>query len=108
MEGNKTRLYVANLNWDMTEAQFRSLFETCGEVEDLKLMPSKFGDRGNGGYGFITMADEEGTKKALALHNTDQGGRTIRVEVARPRRENNGDRGDNRNYSSREASSEDM
>ena len=89
----QTRLYVAGLNWDMTEDQFRTLFEECGAVKDLKLMPSKFGDKGNGGYGFITMADEAGVEKAKALNGTEQMGREIKVEIARPRREGGDDRG---------------
>ncbi len=81
---NKRRLYVGNLNYDMTEQDFRAFFESVGEVEDIKLIPSKYGDRGNGGYGFVTMATDDGADKALALDGSEQMGRSIKIDRARP------------------------
>ncbi len=79
------RIYVGNLPFDATEESVRELFQTHGEVSEVSLI----NDRDTGrprGFGFVEMAS--GGKEAIAaLDRTDFGGRSLRVNEARPREE---------------------
>jgi RNA recognition motif-containing protein len=80
------KLYVGNLSFDSTEDEIRALFEQHGTVESVNLIT----DRETGrlrGFGFVEM-DQAGAEAAIkALDNTEVGGRTIKVNEARERRE---------------------
>ncbi len=80
-----TRIYVGNLPYSVDNAQLAELFSGFGEVIDAHVVI----DRGSGqskGFGFIEMADEEGTQKAISgLNGTMLGNRAITVNEARPR-----------------------
>jgi RNA recognition motif-containing protein len=82
-----SKLYVGNLDYSVTDEQIKELFMKHGEVQSVKL----FGDRG---FGFIEMAKQAEAEKAKeALNGTEFAGRTLKVDMARPRK----DRG-RRNY----------
>ncbi|XP_042486160.1 uncharacterized RNA-binding protein C660.15-like [Macadamia integrifolia] len=49
-----TRIFVARIPQSVTEAAFRSHFETYGEITDL-YMPKDQGSKGHRGIGFITF-----------------------------------------------------
>ena len=80
------KLYIGNLSFDATEDQIRELFEQHGTVDSVNLIT----DRETGrlrGFGFVEM-EQAGAEAAIkALDNTEVGGRTIKVNEAREKRE---------------------
>ncbi|WP_291318413.1 RNA-binding protein [Desulfonatronospira sp.] len=80
-----TNLYVGNLPWSTTEAQLRDSFAEFGEVSSAKIIEDRETGRSRG-FGFVEM--ENGADDAIeALDGKDYGGRNIKVNVAKPRRE---------------------
>ncbi|EFI35715.1 RNP-1 like RNA-binding protein [Desulfonatronospira thiodismutans ASO3-1] len=80
-----TNLYVGNLPWSTTEAQLRDLFAEYGEVSSAKIIEDRETGRSRG-FGFVEM--ENGADEAIeSLNGTDFGGRNIKVNVAKPKRE---------------------
>lgn len=87
MEGNK--LYVGNLSYAVTNEQLQELFGSYGEVKSVNIIEGK-------GFGFVELASPEEAEKAKdGLNGNEFEGRTLKVDVARPRRDS-GDRGDRR------------
>ena len=75
------KLFVGNLPFSSTEDEVRELFAQHGEVHSVNLV----NDRHTGqprGFGFVEMDDEGGRRAVQALHNTDFGGRALRVDQA--------------------------
>ena len=95
MEGK--RLYVGNLPYSTNETQIRELFAPFGTIDNVKLIEQK-------GFGFVEMSTSEEAQNAMdALNQTEFGGRTLRIDEARPmqpRREfgGSGSFGGNRGY----------
>ncbi len=80
MQGSN--LYVGNLDYGITSSQLEEMFSKYGEVKEAKVIEGK-------GFGFVEMTDTDGAEKAQeALNGSDLEGRTIKVDEARPRREN--------------------
>lgn len=101
-----TKLYVGNLPFTASEDQLKSLFSQFGSVESVKIVKDTFDGRSKG-FGFVEMSTEdEANEAAKNLNSTDFEGRSIRVDLARPK-ENNGPRmGGNRGGQSRGGSSD--
>jgi len=78
-----TKLYVGNLNYNVTNDQLGQLFAQVGTVVESVVIIDKRSGRSKG-FGFVTMSSEEEAKKAVALHETDFEGRKIIVNEARP------------------------
>lgn len=81
-------IYVGNIPNKMTEEELTSAFEEFGPVQSLKILT----DRDTGasrGFGFVEMADHAGRKAIEGLNDTEVGGRTLTVNVARERNSNN-------------------
>ena len=85
-----TKLFVGNLSFDVTENDLQDLFAQAGPVNSVNVMQ----DRATGkprGFGFVEMANEEDTKKAISMfHGKDFKGRALTVNEARPREERPG------------------
>ena len=80
-----TRIYVGNLPFDTTEESVTSLFSAHGEVSEVSLINDRETGRPRG-FGFVEMAS--GGQEAIAALDQQQfGGRTLRVNEARPREE---------------------
>ncbi|NNF06788.1 MAG: RNA-binding protein [Candidatus Eisenbacteria bacterium] len=79
------RIYVGNLPFSANEDAVRELFSQFGNVTAVSLITDRDTGRPRG-FGFVEM--EEGMAEAIsALDNSDFGGRTLRVNEARPREE---------------------
>jgi RNA recognition motif-containing protein len=98
MDGNK--LYVGNLSYSTRENELAELFSTYGQVASVKIIENK-------GFGFVEMGSSEEAQAALdALNNSEFGGRTLKIDEARPMQprtnfgENRGGFGGNRGGSS--------
>ena len=80
-------IYVGNLSYDTVEDELRELFATYGAVESVKIISDQFTGRSRG-FGFIEMASrEEGMTAISELDSKDFGGRPLKINEARPRRE---------------------
>jgi len=86
-------IYVGNLSYRISDRELREIFESYGEVTSATVIVDKFtGD--SRGFGFVEMPSKEEAQRAIAeLNDTDQQGRTIRVNEARPREDRRGGRG---------------
>ncbi|GAE84150.1 RNA recognition motif domain-containing protein [Bacteroides reticulotermitis] len=80
-------IYVSNLNFSTESENLQELFATYGEVTSAKIITDRETGRSRG-FGFVEMPDDsEGQKAIDELNNTDFEGKTISVNVARPRTE---------------------
>jgi RNA recognition motif-containing protein len=82
------KLYVGNLAFSATEKEIRDLFGEYGTVSSVSLIS----DRETGqprGFGFVEMEDG-GDDAVRALDGKEVGGRTIKVNEARPREDRGG------------------
>ena len=89
-------LYVGNLPYSVTEESLREMFSAYGTVVRASMVTDRETGRSKG-FGFVQMSsNEEGTAAMSALNGTEQGGRKLTVNEARPREEKprfNRDRG---------------
>lgn len=80
-------IYVSNLNFSTTSQSLQELFEQCGEIESAKIITDRETGRSRG-FGFVEMPnDEEGQNAIDKLNGTEFEGKTITVNLARPRTE---------------------
>ncbi len=77
-------IYVGNLPWSATEEDVHSLFAAHGNVLSVKLVADRETGRARG-FGFVEMDDADATAAVEALDNSSFGGRTLRVNEARPK-----------------------
>lgn len=78
-----TNIYVGNLPFSATSESVQELFSTYGTVENVNLIT----DRETGrlrGFGFVEMSSG-GDEAIAALNEKDFEGRSLSVNVARPR-----------------------
>ena len=80
-------IFVAGLTYQITEHDLRELFEEYGTVSSAKIITDRFSGRSRG-FGFVEMEDEaEGHKAIEQLNDAEFDGRTLTVDVAKPRKE---------------------
>ena len=77
-------IYVGNLPWSATEEQVQNLFQEFGDVITVKLVNDRDTGRARG-FGFVEMEDPAASAAIEALDNASFGGRTLRVNEAKPR-----------------------
>lgn len=81
------RLFVGNLSFDTTENDLQDAFAAFGSVTEANLMMDRTTNRSRG-FAFVTMSTAEEAQKAIdAMNGKDMGGRSITVNIARPREE---------------------
>ena len=80
-------IYVGNLNYNLSEDDLEKVFSAYGEVASVKIIRDKYTDQSKG-FGFIEMANDADAQKAIdELNGTEVKGRELRVNQARPPRE---------------------
>ncbi len=77
-------IYVGNLKFQTTEEELSTLFEQYGEVHNVKLIKDRQTGRPKG-FGFVEMDDSVAASAIEALDGIEFGGRTIRVNEAKER-----------------------
>lgn len=86
------KLYVGNLSYDTREGELRALFEQAGTVESVNVITDRDTGRSKG-FGFVEMNSDAEAQEAIKQFNGQElGGRQIKVDEARPKREGS-DRG---------------
>jgi len=78
------KMYVGNLPFSSTEDDLRDLFSQYGEVKSANIIYDRETGRSRG-FGFVEMAEESADSAMEALNGNEFGGRTLRVNEARPR-----------------------
>jgi RNA recognition motif-containing protein len=80
-------IYVGNLNYNLSEDELGKVLSTYGEVASVKIIRDKYTDQSKG-FGFIEMTNDADAQKAIdELNGTEVKGRELRVNQARPPRE---------------------
>lgn len=80
-----TNLFVAGIAWATTDEGLQAFFEQCGTVVSAKVIKDRETGRSKG-FGFVEMSTEEEAKAAIEILNEKElDGRTITVNIARPR-----------------------
>lgn len=82
-----TNLFVGNLPYTMDSDKLGQMFAQAGNVVSAKVISDKYSGRSRG-FGFVEMASDAETKKAIEMFNgKDIEGRAMVVNEARPREE---------------------
>ena len=83
------KLYVGNLPFNTTDESLEQIFAQAGTVQSAKVITDRDTGRSKG-FGFVEMgSDAEAQNAIAAMNGTDQGGRAITVNEAKPK-ENRG------------------
>lgn len=83
----KQKLYVGNLPYEATQDQLRELFAKAGNIVDAVVITDRMTGKSKG-FGFVEFASEAEAQKGVELfHGHDWDGRTLVVNVARPKEE---------------------
>jgi cold-inducible RNA-binding protein len=81
------KLFVGNLSFNTTENDLQDAFASHGTVLQANLMMDRTSGRPRG-FGFVTMGTPEEAQTAMnALNGASLDGRSLTVNVARPREE---------------------
>ena len=84
---DQMRIYVGNMPYAMTEEELRNVFEAYGTVTGASLALDRETRRPRG-FGFVEMPETaEANAAVAALNGSEQGGRRLVVNEARPREE---------------------
>ena len=85
----KNKLFIGSLPWSVTNDSLREMFAQYGEITEAIIINDRETGRSKG-FGFVTFAKEERAQKALEMRGKEIEGRTIVVNVAKPREERRG------------------
>ena len=85
-------IYVGNLSYKTSEDELRDAFEQFGAVDKATVIMDRETGRSRG-FGFVEMGDSaEGQAAIDEMDGYDLGGRSLRVNEARPREDNRNNR----------------
>ena len=84
--GNK--LYIGNLPYSADDQTLNELFSQCGSVSSAKVIMDRDTGRSKG-FAFVEMSSDEEAQRAIEeLNGSEQGGRQIKVNEAKPQERN--------------------
>ena len=93
-----TKLFVGNLDFKVTENDLQDAFAAHGTVVEVNLVTDRTTGRPRG-FAFVTMSSPQEAQTAIdAMNGKELGGRTLSVNIARPREERSGGGGGRRGY----------
>ncbi len=85
-------IYVGNLPYSTTDDELKEIFAPFGTVSSSRIITDRYTGRSKG-FGFVEMENEEDAEKAInELNGTEVGGRAVKVDGAKPRRNQGGGR----------------
>lgn len=92
------KLYVGNLSYDVSSSDLEKLFSSHGTVQSAEVITDRMTGRSKG-FGFVEMdSDQEAQAAIAALNGTDNGGRALTVNEAKPRESRGGGGGGRGGY----------
>lgn len=78
------KLYVGNLSYTTSDDDLKNIFSQFGDIVSAKVITDRDTGRSKG-FAFVEMTSEDSASAAIEkLDGTDQEGRTIKVNLARP------------------------
>ena len=78
-------IYVGNLPYSLSESELHDAFAEFGDVSSVNILIDRETGRARG-FGFVEMPNQAEAEAAVGyLNGKDLGGRTLRVNEARPR-----------------------
>ncbi len=81
------KVYVGNLPYSIDSDKLKELFSAHGEVTEAVVISDRYSGRSKG-FGFVTFADDDSAKKAIAeMNGKEFDGRELKVNEAKPREE---------------------
>lgn len=81
------KLYVGNLSYDVTSSALEAMFGAHGTVQSAQVIMDRDTNRSKG-FGFVEMGNDQEAQAAIsALNGQQSGGRSLTVNVAKPREE---------------------
>lgn len=88
-----TKLYVGKLSYDTSEDELKKAFEEHGTVVSCQIIMDR--DSGQSkGFAFVEMEEDSAAQAVIqAFDGKELGGRTIIVNVAKPREDRSDSRG---------------
>lgn len=90
MNGNRPRLYVGNLPYQLTVDELKAFFGGAGNVTDAAIITDRDTGRSKG-FGFVEFESDEDAARAQSMYNGAQlKTRTLKVDMAKPRQDKGG------------------
>ena len=81
------KLYVGSLSYNVTQDELEKMFSEYGSVSSAVIISDKFTGQSKG-FGFVEMENSSEADKAISeLDGKSIHGRNIRVNEARPKKE---------------------
>lgn len=81
-------IYVGNLTDNVTDEDLEGIFEEYGKIKSYKVVKDIFSGKSKG-FGFVEMYSDTEAKKAIdELNLAELDGKVIRVNQARPKKNN--------------------
>jgi RNA recognition motif-containing protein len=86
------------LSYDVDNASLETMFSAYGSVKSAEVIHDRDTGRSKG-FGFVEMADDNSAQEAIqGLNETQQGGRALTVNEAKPREPRTGGFNANRGH----------
>ncbi len=85
---DKNKLFVGSLPWSINNDSLKELFAQYGEIVEVVVITDRDTGRSKG-FGFVTFTNEDDARKALEMDGKEVEGRTIIVNVGKPRENRN-------------------
>jgi RNA recognition motif-containing protein len=84
------KIYVGNLAFSVDSAALEQMFAPYGTVDSASVVTDRDSGRSRG-FGFVEMASSDDAAAAIeALNGSQQGGRALTVNEAKPREDRGG------------------
>ena len=84
------KLYIGNLSYSVRDDDLHQQFSPFGQVQSAKVMMERDTGRSKG-FGFVEMSSSQEAEAAIsALNGMSVGGRSIVVNVSRPKETSGG------------------
>jgi len=79
-----SNLYVGNLPFSATEENVTALFTKYGKLKSVNIIKDKYTGQAKG-FGFVEFENQADAQRALELDGKDFNGRTLKVNMAKPK-----------------------
>ena len=87
---SQNKLYVGNLSFNSTEDEITDAFSSYGTVTSVSLITDRETGRPRG-FGFVEMSSDAEAQAAMqAMDGQDLDGRSLKVNIAKPRESRGG------------------